>query len=256
LISFNPENLNAGSAAIRVADGATVYHLWGMLALTGFGGTIIDGTINSGMLTCSDDLDSKTIFFGPLGNLSATAKTAYGASSGQYVEIGAANDTAVAAGKVYAYRLITEGASLDQQLKIRALQEGGGTVDILTMDDDGLIGPMCRLTGWVADDAQNPSLGTLPANSYVTDVRIQVTEAFDSDGTDQIEVGFDTDTNGYATLTDVSSLGILTPTMGVFAGFNSTARAVEAYYRNSGTEPTTGKALVTVEYYRVSAAPA
>ncbi|KKM19129.1 hypothetical protein LCGC14_1658800, partial [marine sediment metagenome] len=47
------------------------------------------------------------------------------------------------------------------------------------------------LEGWVADDAQNPSLGTLPINAFVIDVYIWVEQAFDSDGTDQISVGYD-----------------------------------------------------------------
>lgn len=110
-----------------------------------------------------------------------------------------------------------------------------------------------RLEGWVADNAQNPSLGTLPASTYVTNVRLQVTEAFNSDGADEIKVGYDADDDAYITLTDVSSTGIKTPTLGTLAGYNGTSRAVEAYYVNGGTEPTTGKAIVIVEFYRVTA---
>ena len=109
------------------------------------------------------------------------------------------------------------------------------------------------LQGWVADDAQNPSLGTLPADTYVTAVRIQVTEAFNSDGTDEISVGWDASVTALATATDVATTGIKTVTAGASIGYNATSRALEAYYVNGGTEPTTGKALVQVEYHNVAA---
>lgn len=108
-----------------------------------------------------------------------------------------------------------------------------------------------RLAVWVADNAQNPSLGTLPAGSYVSAVTIQVTEGFNSDGTDTISVGYDASQTAFATATDVSSTGIATVTLGSEVGYNATSRAVEAYYVNGGSEPTTGKALVILEYYRV-----
>lgn len=112
--------------------------------------------------------------------------------------------------------------------------------------------PTERLTAWVADDAQNPILGTLPADAYVTTVIIQVTEGFNSDGTDNISVGWDADDDALATATDVTNTGIKTVTAGVSAGYNATSRQIEAYYVNGGTEPTAGKALIIVEFYRVA----
>ena len=110
---------------------------------------------------------------------------------------------------------------------------------------------MERLVAWVADDKQTASMGKLPANAVVTNVRIQVTEAFNSDGTDLISVGYSGAATAFATTTDVSTTGIKSPTLGTSAGFNATARDVEAYYTNGGSEPTTGKALVVLEFYRV-----
>ena len=107
------------------------------------------------------------------------------------------------------------------------------------------------LEGWVADDAQNPSLGTLPINAFVIDVYIWVEQAFDSDGTDQISVGYDAANEAYSTLAsaDVSTTGVKSPTLGTSAKIvDPTSRAVEAYYVNGGTEPTVGRAHVAVHY--------
>lgn len=105
-----------------------------------------------------------------------------------------------------------------------------------------------QLVGWAADNAQNPTLGVLPADTYVTGVRIHVTEAFNSDGTDLLSVGYDADADAFATDTDVSTTGVKTVTLGALAGYNGTARTVEAYYVNGGTEPTITSALPVVEY--------
>lgn len=116
-------------------------------------------------------------------------------------------------------------------------------------------GGMETLSAWVTSASQNPSMGNLPADTYVFNVRMHPTEAFNSDGTDEIRVGYDGVEAAFATLTDVSTTGVKTVTLGASAGYNATARAVEAYYVNGGTEPTTGKALVILEYYRVVTQP-
>lgn len=113
-----------------------------------------------------------------------------------------------------------------------------------------------RLAAWLADDKQTAQLGKLPAYSVVTTVRLQVTEAFNSDGSDLISVGYSGAATAFATTTDVSTTGIKSPTLGSSAGYNSTARDVEAYYTNGGSEPSTGKALVVLEYYRIPTPPA
>lgn len=116
-------------------------------------------------------------------------------------------------------------------------------------------GALLSLSGWVTSSNQNPTLGTLPANSYVVNVRIHVTEAFNSDGTDNLSVGYDADNVAFATNTAVNLTGVKTVTLGTLEGYNATARAVEAYYVNGGSEPTTGKAFVILEYYRVVTQP-
>ncbi len=106
--------------------------------------------------------------------------------------------------------------------------------------------------GWVADDFQTVVLGDIPKDAYVKAVNIHVTEAFDSDGTDQIQVGWTSDNDALATLTDVSTTGVKAVTLGANNGYNGTGQTVTAYYVNGGSEPTTGKAIVSVEFFRVN----
>lgn len=119
-----------------------------------------------------------------------------------------------------------------------------------------LPGVVQQLHVWVADDAQNPAMGTLPANSYVLRVHCYVAEAFNSDGADQLTLGYDADPDAFATTIDVSTTGSKTVTLGVEAGYGASSRDVEAYYTNGGTEPTAGKALLLLEYCAVTAPPA
>lgn len=112
-----------------------------------------------------------------------------------------------------------------------------------------------RLVCWVTKDAQNPSLGTMPAGSYLLRAHVHVTENFDSDGNDTLTVGYDADPDAVVTSVDVSTTGVKSVTLGALNGYNATARDIEAYYSNSGTEPTTGKAIVILEIIRVPTSP-
>lgn len=134
-------------------------------------------------------------------------------------------------------------------LNLRSQRQG----DVPMFDGQEYVGKQVteRLAAWVADDKQTASMGKLPANTVVTNVRIQVTEGFNSDGTDNVSCGYTGALEAFATNTAVNTTGIKTVTLGSSAGFNSTARDVNAYYANGGSEPTAGKALVVLEYYRV-----
>lgn len=98
-------------------------------------------------------------------------------------------------------------------------------------------------------------MGALLAGTYLAAAHVHVTEAFNSDGTDTLTVGYDADPDAFVTSVDVSTTGVKSVTLGALSGYNGTARAVEAYYVNSGTEPTTGKALVILEILRVPKQP-
>lgn len=106
---------------------------------------------------------------------------------------------------------------------------------------------------FVADDFQNPILVRLPGFVVVDKVTIDVTEAFNSDGTDTISIGTDANNVLFGTATDVSTGGLKTVTAGTGLGrYQGTAQVIEAYYVNGGSEPTTGKALVEVYWHRVA----
>lgn len=105
------------------------------------------------------------------------------------------------------------------------------------------------MAGWLTSGTQNVVLGVLPIAAYVARVHIHCTTAFNAGGTDEIRVGYDSDEDAYATLTDVSTTGVKTVTLGTGIGYDTTARQVEAYYVNGGAEPTTGRGLVIVEYF-------
>lgn len=104
------------------------------------------------------------------------------------------------------------------------------------------------LSAWVTKTNQRVVLGHFKNPREVLRVRIEVSTAFNGSGTDEIRVGTDDDNDAYATLTDVASTGIKTPTLGTGVGFDKTERNVVAEYVNGGGEPTTGSALVTVEF--------
>ncbi len=115
--------------------------------------------------------------------------------------------------------------------------------------------PRGRMVCWVTKDSQNPTLGMLQAGSYFVRAHVHVTEAFNSGGTDLLEVGYDADTDACITSVDVSTTGVKSVTLGALNGYNATARKIEAYYANGGSEPTTGKAIVILEIFRVPTSP-
>jgi hypothetical protein len=119
-----------------------------------------------------------------------------------------------------------------------------------------------RIGGWLADDVQgaiNLGPGKLPPNSLVLRAGIVVTEAFNSDGTDMIKIGGSGNVNRYAGDTDVSTTGSKTPAAGSSAtppAVSAGGDVVTATYSNGGSEPTTGKAYVWLEYIVTPTAPA
>ncbi len=116
--------------------------------------------------------------------------------------------------------------------------------------------PTQRLQAWITKDNQNPVLGILKAPYYIARAHLHVTEAFDSDGSDNIELGDDDDNNRIFTNIDVSSTGVKSVSVASTAsGYNGTSRKIEAYYTNGGSEPTQGKALVVLEFFRVPTQP-
>jgi hypothetical protein len=108
-----------------------------------------------------------------------------------------------------------------------------------------------NLQAFVTATQQTPEFGIMPAGTWIKQVFCHVLEAFDSNGTDQITVGWDSDPDALCTTIDVSTTGLKTVTLGVSAGYNSTAQKLYAFYSNGGSEPTTGKAFLWVDSIRV-----
>jgi hypothetical protein len=119
-----------------------------------------------------------------------------------------------------------------------------------------------RVGGWLADNIQgviNLGPGKLPPNSLVLRAGIVVTEAFNSDGTDMIKIGGSGNADRYVGNTDVSTTGSKTPAAGSSAtppAVSAGGDVVTATYSNGGSEPTTGKAYVWLEYIVTPTAPA
>lgn len=115
--------------------------------------------------------------------------------------------------------------------------------------------PIQRLQTWVTSSSQNPSLGVLPPHSYVLRAHLHVTEAFDSDGTDNIQCGYDDDQDFIFANITCNTTGVKAVTLGSASGYNSVARNIEAYYANGGSSPNQGKAFIVIEFMIVPKTP-
>lgn len=111
------------------------------------------------------------------------------------------------------------------------------------------------ISSWITHSRQTVDLGVLPADTYIMRVLCHVTEAFNSDGTDQVTIGNDIDTDAIATAVDVSTTGIKTVTLGVNAGYNSSGQQLKIIYSNGGSEPSAGAALFIIETAKVPSSP-
>jgi hypothetical protein len=89
----------------------------------------------------------------------------------------------------------------------------------------------------------------IPQYSVVNRVDLLVTEAFNSDGTDEIEVGFGTDHDGLALPVDVSTTGPKILLAGTYLGTMLDYTFLNAAYTAGGSAATAGRAIVTVYYY-------
>ena len=154
-----------------------------------------------------------------------------------------------------------------QQSTSGAAHDAGAAVELritaqaLTDINDNITVGM--LEGWVLDDAQNPSLGTLPVNAFVYAVDLWVEEAFDDTGTDLLTVGYDAVVDAYVTSISVAVLDVkehITEAHGnagaLVGEVDATSRAVEAYYTGQNGNAAAGKAYIVIHYIVATAEPA
>jgi len=111
------------------------------------------------------------------------------------------------------------------------------------------------LSAWVTKGSQTVTLGTLPIGAYVIRSSIHCTTAFDSDGTDNISIGYTGTTTAYATATQVGTTGLKTVTNGANIGYQSVSKVVSAYYTTNGSAPTVGKCICVLEYFLTDPIP-
>lgn len=96
-----------------------------------------------------------------------------------------------------------------------------------------------------------PTMGFFRDPRKVLRAHVEVLEAFNSNGTDLLVVGHADNDDGYIASIDVSTTGVKTVTLGSDIAYDSTPRAVIAKYTASGSAPTTGKVVITIEYVRL-----
>lgn len=104
------------------------------------------------------------------------------------------------------------------------------------------------LRGTISDSNKTPSLGFLRNPRKILRIYVEVLEAFNSDGTDTLVIGYATDTDAYATSIDVSTTGVKVVTLGTGVSYDATPREVRATYAAGGTDPTAGAAVILIEY--------
>jgi hypothetical protein len=111
------------------------------------------------------------------------------------------------------------------------------------------LGPLHAASAWVFDDRQSVDIINLIGAFVVHSVSVYVLEGFNSDGTDLINVGYSGNAGTLTANVDVATTGAKTITPGAGVGYPwHQDMTIQAVYTNGGTEPTTGQALVTVEY--------
>ena len=112
--------------------------------------------------------------------------------------------------------------------------------------------------GWVTHEAATDTvtLGVVPTNYFVSQVFVWVQEAFNSDGADNLIIGYDADDNAYATTIDVSGTGVKSVTLGTSGRIvDATSRTIKAYYDDAGSDATTGEAHIYIEWIQATVNP-
>lgn len=143
----------------------------------------------------------------------------------------------------------------DKWVKQRNAADSAWVLLFRTNDLPGA-GLVHRASGWVTHAATTLTLDQVPANHVVLRVGMDVTEAFNSDGSDGLRAGDSVDDDRYGTDADVSTTGGKSVSAGVSLGrYSSSARTPQFKYVAGGSAATTGKALCWVEYALVTAQP-
>lgn len=100
------------------------------------------------------------------------------------------------------------------------------------------------------DDGTSLTIGSLPANAIITAIKVLVSVAFDSSGTDLVIVGISTDTNKFADAVDVSSTGSASVTQLNVGAVESASGSTDilVQYDQSVADAAAGALKVVVEF--------
>jgi len=114
-------------------------------------------------------------------------------------------------------------------------------------------GVLSAITTTVAyTNASAVTIGTIPANSQIVDINIDVTTAFDAGTTNTVTVGKTGSAAAFVAATDVSSAGRESvATTGVYSAWADTGSSdvsATATFAQTGTAATAGAARVTIVY--------
>lgn len=113
-------------------------------------------------------------------------------------------------------------------------------------------GVVSAITATIAYTDSTVTIATLPANSQIVSIHVDVTTAFNAATTNNITVGKNGSAAAYVTATSVGTLGRASlATTGVYSAWADTGNSevvVTASYSQTGAAATAGAARVTVIY--------
>lgn len=117
------------------------------------------------------------------------------------------------------------------------------------------------LSKWIvaADHGDSVYIGMLPKNTLILEVQLWVQQKFNAIDTNTVQVGHPSNHDAYIIETDIGSVGRKTNNNvadGVRVGkLENVGRAMYAYLKNTGSNPMTGKALITIIWAIVDQIP-
>lgn len=128
----------------------------------------------------------------------------------------------------------------------------GNSTGTHTGDVTGASGMTYILSNTLAyTDTTAKAMFTIPDGAVIVDWIVNVTTLFDSDGTDQVDIGVSGTQEKFAADIDVSTAGL--KTSGIVAaeigGVQSGAQAVTAIYAAGGSAASQGAATIICRYY-------
>lgn len=157
----------------------------------------------------------------------------------EFTNVDIAGDLAVAGDATVTGTLtVTGNVTQSGALSVTGELSGGGVVK-------------CLRATLAYTDTTAKALFTIPAGAYIVEWIVNVTTLFNSDGTDQVDIGISGTQEKFAADIDVSTTGL--KTTGVVAAqvgaLQATAQAVTAIYAAGGSAASTGAAVIMCKYF-------